>query len=153
MNKYALMLLSAGMIGLGSTLVAQDEAPPKQEAKREAPGRNFGPRGGGMRMSPEVREATMKLNSLVREYDKEKDEKVLEDIKKQLETIQDLRIKAAEEQLKELKDKKDETVNKTFESIKSGEFQKQFQNRRGPGGPRGGQQRGGQRPAQQPPAK
>ncbi len=144
-SKYAVMLLSAGMIGLGSSLAAQDDAPPpppKQGEKRE-----FAPRGGGMgmRMSKELREATMKLNGLVKDYDKEKDEKVLESIKTQLGVIQDIRIKDAEEQLKELKDKKDETVNTALESIKSGEFQKQMQNRRGGPGGGGGQRGGGQR--------
>ena len=145
-TKYVMMLLSVGMLGVGMTAMAQDEgdrpAPPR-EAREGRPG--MGP-GDGLFASKELREATQKLRQLVREYnknkdDKEKSDKLLADIKTQLTSIQDLRIKALETRVTEMKAKKDEHVTKALETIKSGEFQKQFQR----GGRQGGERQSGER--------
>jgi Spy/CpxP family protein refolding chaperone len=143
-NKYLMMLLSVGILGVGMTAMGQEkDAPPAPpEAREGRPGGPGGPGGRGMMaMSKELREATQKLRQTIREYDKDKNEQKLEEIKKQVTAIQDIQIKELETQLTEMKAKKEENINKTIEQIKSGEFQKQL-NRFRQGGERGGRKPG-----------
>ncbi len=127
MTKYLMMLLSVGILGIGMTTMAQEKNEPKHEPKHEpkqAPGERGEGRGpgGGMMVSPEVREANQKLRQLINEYNKEKDEKRLEAIKTQLGAIQDLQIKAIEQRVAEMKEKKDANIARDLEAIKKGEF-------------------------------
>lgn len=151
-TRYVMMLLSVGLLGAGMAVMGQEKEADKPAPPREA--REGRPGGFGMGMSREVREATMKLRQLVRDYDTEKSDKALDEVKKQLTAIEDLRIKDLEERAAELKAKKEENINQTLEKIKSGEYQKQIQQMqrsrpgqgggergRGPGGPDAGKKK------------
>ncbi|MDD2403867.1 MAG: hypothetical protein PHV75_08935 [Victivallaceae bacterium] len=144
-SKYAMMLVGAGMIGLGTIVSAQDgENQQKQERRREnreshvrSQQRNennqhgaISQRDGMPQQNPEVREANRELMKLIRDYkqskakdqDTEKSAKLLEEIKSQIAKIQKLRINEAEKRLEQLKAQQAENAEKMLKNIEEGKF-------------------------------
>lgn len=128
-SKYVMMMVGAGMIGLGAIATANEgtATPQKQEKGNSEKMVQRARAGQG---NEKFREARQELMTLVKSYnqaknedkDLEKSAKILEEIKVNIAKTQELRTKEGEKPNEKMKAKQAENSAKLLKAIEEGNF-------------------------------